>query len=354
MAMATQADAGERRAATAAATAAAALALAQLPGWGDALPAHVLLRIAVFAEGLGCLAMRRVCRRWREVLAFRVGRVAILSFPWPVLHSRKGIVNTESMKWPDALLWWRFHPRSSPETMLRWCCHYGLTEGVQALLAAFGATVLVVPILQARNSELIRQACAAGHRNVVLLLLDHGVPLDDLRRFHCHAIRIAASHGHLSTLRALCRRGLKLDDLRSDSSGALRLACSFGHLDTARFLLRQGMTLHDLRADNNFALRLAVQRGHRRVVALLLAQGLQAADLRAGQNEALVAAGQAGDGDLARLLFCHGLGLWDLWCAARELPPPRAIDLLRAYSVARVQALTQALGTWTGRIQGYA
>jgi ankyrin repeat protein len=172
--------------------------------------------------------------------------------------------------------------------------------------------------------EAVRFASAAGHDEIVQLLLKRG-PRYAAQANQSAALLYAASNGHTESVRILLDSGA---DISVSSYDVLRLAAGNGHVETTKLLLQRGaqVTLQAVAAAarrgqsetlrllvksetdplvKDHALREAAVNGHPKIVALLLDLGTDPNSELNGQTPLLMAV-TGGDLDIVKLLLDRG------------------------------------------------
>ncbi|KAJ3079127.1 hypothetical protein HK102_004015 [Quaeritorhiza haematococci] len=144
------------------------------------------------------------------------------------------------------------------------------------------ATPQSFPVSQKSRDISLRLACAAGHAQVVQILLREGGA--DVSAGEYVAVHWAAESGSTGVMKTV------LDHVVS-SSASMVAGTENGGVDPLRALVH---------SQNNYALRAACKAGHRGVVELLLKAG---ADIEACGYQALRVANEAGHAELVELLL---------------------------------------------------
>jgi outer membrane protein assembly factor BamB len=91
------------------------------------------------------------------------------------------------------------------------------------------------------NGDALLEAARTGDRARVVALLDSGVSVNTLSRYHVSALGFAAERGHLDVVRVLVERGADLNVIDSCyGSRPLDFALRGGHLEIALYLLERG------------------------------------------------------------------------------------------------------------------
>lgn len=148
----------------------------------------------------------------------------------------------------------------------------------------------------------LRLASAAGHEEIIELLLGRGAEVNSFGLEGRSALCEASRNGHLDALKILIRAGANLHAMRTpEYMDALQLACLHGHTDIVRELLR---CKADIEASGSWGnpIRAASCNGHNRIVQLLIRAG---ADVNADTDAALNIASQRGNAEVVNTLLSN-------------------------------------------------
>lgn len=178
--------------------------------------------------------------------------------------------------------------------------------GETPILAARGSTMVGLLIdngadVDAKTRRLQRtklhDACFAGDRDVVVLLVRHGADIH-ARDFQGETpLYRAASHGHLGIVKFLAKQGADTNVKIRSGITPLWAAASGGHADVVEFLIGKGTDVNVSDNRGRTPLSVARQKEHTEVVDLLRQHGAK---------ETLYAAVASDDSDEVRRLLSEG------------------------------------------------
>ena len=120
-----------------------------------------------------------------------------------------------------------------------------------------------------------------AHRDIAILLLEHGADTEILSSLDQTALYMASSHGYIDVVRSLIDRGANLNAICKDyperGNGvkwtSLHMAIYKGHRDIAILLLERGANTKILNSLDQTALYMASSRGYTDVVQSLIDRG---------------------------------------------------------------------------------
>ncbi|CAL1272132.1 unnamed protein product [Larinioides sclopetarius] len=185
-------------------------------------------------------------------------------------------------------------------------------------------------------------ACAAGHVDIVRILLDAGARVEDHNENGHTPLMEAASAGHVEVAKLLVERGASINTHSNEfKESALTLACYKGHLEMVRFLLEAGADREHKTDEMHTALMEASMDGHVEVARLLLDSGAQVNMPADSFESPLTLAACGGHVELAMLLLDRGAnieevndeGYTPLMEAAREGHEEMAKNILKPKAV---------------------
>ncbi|XP_054710914.1 ankyrin repeat domain-containing protein 17-like [Uloborus diversus] len=153
-------------------------------------------------------------------------------------------------------------------------------------------------------------ACAAGHEDIVKVLLDAGSHIEDHNENGHTPLMEAASAGHVGVAKLLVERGASINTHSNEfKESALTLACYKGHLEMVRFLLEAGADREHKTDEMHTALMEASMDGHVEVARLLLDSGAQVNMPADSFESPLTLAACGGHVELAMLLLDRGANI---------------------------------------------
>ncbi|GBM44967.1 Ankyrin repeat domain-containing protein 17 [Araneus ventricosus] len=153
-------------------------------------------------------------------------------------------------------------------------------------------------------------ACAAGHVDIVRILLDAGARVEDHNENGHTPLMEAASAGHVEVAKLLVERGASINTHSNEfKESALTLACYKGHLEMVRFLLEAGADREHKTDEMHTALMEASMDGHVEVARLLLDSGAQVNMPADSFESPLTLAACGGHVELAMLLLDRGANI---------------------------------------------
>ena len=152
-------------------------------------------------------------------------------------------------------------------------------------------------------------AILGGHKEVVLVLLDAGCPLNEVDCIGRNVLHAAAQCGHVDLIGLLVERGLYVDRGDNDGYTPLHLAAANGKLEAVHELLRLGgkISLTKVAEIGGTPLHLAAFCGNKEVVLALLDEGCPIDVVDSNGRNVLHTAAQGGHVDLIGLLVERGL-----------------------------------------------
>ncbi|KAJ7749907.1 ankyrin repeat-containing domain protein [Mycena metata] len=109
-----------------------------------------------------------------------------------------------------------------------------------------------------------------GNKGMVMLLIQHGAPLNAAGGMHGSAAGAAVAAGHLSVLQLLVGHGANINVTYGMHGGMLQTASSQGYEDIVQWLLEKGANINAGPPWHRSALHLAISGGHKSIVKLLL------------------------------------------------------------------------------------
>nr|XP_042905187.1 ankyrin repeat and KH domain-containing protein 1 isoform X1 [Parasteatoda tepidariorum] len=166
------------------------------------------------------------------------------------------------------------------------------------------------PIVCPEGNTPLMFACAAGHEDIVRVLLDAGARVEDHNENGHTPLMEAASAGHVEVAKLLVERGASINTHSNEfKESALTLACYKGHLEMVRFLLAAGADREHKTDEMHTALMEASMDGHVEVARLLLDSGAQVNMPADSFESPLTLAACGGHVELAMLLLDRGANI---------------------------------------------
>ncbi len=145
--------------------------------------------------------------------------------------------------------------------------------------------------------------------SLVVLLLEHGVPLEARNADGDAALILSAYFGEISIAECLLDYGADIHSTGKAGHTALHFATEEGHYEIVALLILKGANIHSTNNNSHTALHWAAQRGHYKIVALLISKG---ADIHSTNNYGwtpLHLAAQKGHHEIVALLISKGAPL---------------------------------------------
>lgn len=153
----------------------------------------------------------------------------------------------------------------------------------------------------------LSEAAAAGHRENVAILLDHGCRPDfatpPTPYYICFPLREAARVGDTAIISLLLARGARIDE-RSDAGNALTAAAEYGHDEVVAMLLARQADVHQRDCKQRDALAWALVKERPEIARQLLRAGAQPGPQQLDATFLLIA--RSSDVELARRLLDAG------------------------------------------------
>ena len=192
-------------------------------------------------------------------------------------------------------------------TPLHLAAQYGQLEAVHELLR-LGGKVSITKVAGTGGTPL-HQAALGGHKEVVLVLLGAGCPIDVVTSVGQNILHPAAHGGHVDLLGLFVEHGLDINGGDADGYTALHSAASNGKLEAVHELLRLGgkPSMTKVAGTKGTPLHQAVLGGHKEVVLVLLGAGCPIDVVTSVGQNILHFAAQGGHVDLLGLFVERGL-----------------------------------------------
>ena len=109
--------------------------------------------------------------------------------------------------------------------------------------------------------------------SLVVLLLEHGVPLEARSSIGSTALLLSAYHGTISFAECLLDHGADIHSTNDAGFTALHRAAREGHHEVVALLISKGADIHSTDNDGYTALHGAAFKDHHEIVALLISKG---------------------------------------------------------------------------------
>ncbi|KAL5108862.1 Ankyrin repeat and KH domain-containing protein 1 [Taenia crassiceps] len=207
---------------------------------------------------------------------------------------------------------------------------WGFAKVVEALLL-HGALPSHTDVI---NNTALHWAIAACHWNCLMLLLNHGSPLETANYKFCTPLMQAAFYGHIEIVQCLIDRGANVDQpLNSNKDSALTLACEMGDNEIIGILLKvgesnQGAEVNRYEDSVDAPILAAICGGNLDIVKLLIAYHANIEERNKVGYTPLMLAAQKGAGDMVTELLDVGACI----DAAANDGHETALPIARAYN----------------------
>ena len=122
--------------------------------------------------------------------------------------------------------------------------------------------------------------------SLVILLLEHGVPIDARNSDGNTPLIWSAYNGKMSIAECLLDHGADIHSMDKNGSTALHWAADKGQHEIVALLISKGADIHCINNDDRTALHYGARNGHYEIVALLISKG---ADIHSTNNEGYTA-----------------------------------------------------------------
>ncbi|RYO85060.1 hypothetical protein DL766_005571 [Monosporascus sp. MC13-8B] len=159
------------------------------------------------------------------------------------------------------------------------------------------------------DGSALHASAAAGHANIVNILLIRGAAVNALSPTGIAPLQIAAAEGHLAVVRLMVHKGANINQTSRLHGTALGAAASRGRANIVQFLLKKGANVHIKGGPYGNVLQAASWNGNSSIVKYLLDAG---ADIRArgdGDCTALQMAAFVGKAEVIRVLLDRGAAI---------------------------------------------
>ncbi|KAF7273235.1 protein fem-1 homolog CG6966 isoform X2 [Rhynchophorus ferrugineus] len=116
-------------------------------------------------------------------------------------------------------------------------------------------------------------AAAAGHFNIVKLLVSHGAKVNTTTRTNSTPLRAACFDGHMEIVRYLIQHGADIEIANKHGHTCLMIACYKGHIKITRYLLSLKANVNRKSIKGNTALHDCAESGSLEILRLLIEHG---------------------------------------------------------------------------------
>ncbi|CAF3550465.1 unnamed protein product [Rotaria socialis] len=129
---------------------------------------------------------------------------------------------------------------------------------------------------ESNHDTALTLACAGGHEELVLLLLQRNANIEHRDKKGFTSLILAATAGHASIVLRLIEHGANIEaQSERTKDTALSLACSGGRQDVVEVLLKNGANREHRNVSDYTALSLAASGGYVTIIKLLLSYGAE-------------------------------------------------------------------------------
>lgn len=116
-------------------------------------------------------------------------------------------------------------------------------------------------------------AAAAGHLDIVKLLISHGAKVNSTTRTNSTPLRAACFDGHLEIVKYLVQHGADIEVANRHGHSCLMIACYKGHIRIAKYLLSLKASVNRKSVKGNTALHDCAESGSLEILKLLIENG---------------------------------------------------------------------------------
>ena len=158
-------------------------------------------------------------------------------------------------------------------TPLHYAATYGQLESVRTLLRLGGRKSMTKKA--GTGGTPLHQAVVKGYKDIVLLLLNEGCPINVVDSKGRSVLHFAARYGQIHMIEMLSEQGLDVNIGDDVGLTPLHAAAACGELESVHTLLRLGGrdSMTKVAGTRGTPLHQAVERGHKDIVLLLLNEG---------------------------------------------------------------------------------
>ncbi|KEY73925.1 hypothetical protein S7711_07767 [Stachybotrys chartarum IBT 7711] len=159
------------------------------------------------------------------------------------------------------------------------------------------------------DGSALHASSAAGHANIVNILLKKGAALNALGPTGVPPLQLAAAEGHAAVVRLLLHKGAVIDQTSTLHGTALMAAASRGRAETVRLLLKNRATVNIPGGRYGNALQAAAWNGNPEVIRYLLDSGADINARGAGDCTALQMSAFVGKHKAVQVLLDRGANI---------------------------------------------
>ncbi|KAL2743082.1 protein fem-1 CG6966-like isoform X1 [Vespula maculifrons] len=181
-------------------------------------------------------------------------------------------------------------------------------------------------------------AAAAGHIELVKLLVQRGANVNSTTKTNSTPLRAACFDGHFEIVRFLVKNGADIEMANRHGHTCLMIACYRGHIDIAKLLLAWNADVNRKSVRGNTALHDCAESGSLEILKLLVQHGAQM-DVDSYGMTPLLAAAVTGNTDIVEYL----IGIPELIKREERID---ALELLGATYVDKKRDMVGALNFW--------
>lgn len=206
-----------------------------------------------------------------------------------------------------------FKPRSKPQgeaedmpDELYWNALFGRADTINAALSEDRS---VARRRFRRGQSLLHQAARSGHRELAMMLIDHGADPNQKDVWGDTPLHMAARSGHQSTARSLVELGARPNSRANDDRTPLHDAAMQGFSETVRFLLKKGAENSGVNSYGTTPLHACVLGGHLKAARILVQDGAGIDAEDKGGHTPLALAAKYGHEQIVEYLIRSGAGI---------------------------------------------
>ena len=228
------------------------------------------------------------------LLAAEYGRLDVLK----LLLEHNCDVSKRSLRGNTALHLISFDPEIKPKPVIESLVILLLEHGVPLeVKGVAGATPLVLSAVKGKTS-------------IAECLLEHGADIHSTENDGVTALHDAARKGYYEIVALLISKDADIHSTDNGGYTALHLAAKNGQHEVVALLISKGADIHSNLNDNYTALHLAATNGQHEVVALLIAKGADIYSTDKDGCNALHWAAQVGHHEVVALLIANGADIY--------------------------------------------
>ncbi|XP_017797607.1 PREDICTED: protein fem-1 homolog CG6966 isoform X2 [Habropoda laboriosa] len=177
--------------------------------------------------------------------------------------------------------------QQNPQLMLTLCvkrstlvpfCRYGHYDIVKYLIERCGADVNLPGVVVFDDKEIedaspLWCAAAAGHLDLVVLLVQYGAKLNSTTKTYSTPLRAACFDGYYEIVKYLVRRGADIEIANRHGHTSLMIACYKGHTKIVKFLLDRKAQVNRKSESGGTALHDCAESGSLEIAKMLIEHG---------------------------------------------------------------------------------